>query len=438
MKESHGSRFETGSYAFTKAESLLEMIVNFDGFHPDPIQEKKVVPIPPVKQDHITPLPGTPSFLVLTSSFCGSVKRLPSCQEESAGFDLTTPLGRLRVEGNNEHENFFLRHYLVNGLGSEGLKDLVALIDVYRMLSFNHAQAQNIEISTKQLLQRLGKGQHAADRGEQLRLISTALYLSRATVTHISSQPVQIPPVLVLEGIQTDNRGNIWLSYHLSEEIFNAIYEHKSPLYVVPASRIVEYHSVRDYRVLLLTFFLGNRLVQGSCSCYFATLGIQSGLLSYGRIIPGEKNRLRDVQQIIFALLQLEAEEFIRLDSHPELDLVLAIIYLEEASERKEKLFSDLTLQRLEPQILALQGLSRFQLRTQRRKAIKHLLQVDPIYENREEEFPEWGSRITIHSGAQFEKNHRHFVEKLKNTSFSPAFAISTNSTSERIKGGPL
>lgn len=144
------------------------------------------------------------------------------------------------------------------------------------------------------------------------------------------------------------------------------------------------------------------------------------------------------MQQIIFALLQLEAEEFIRLDSHPELDLVLAIIYLEEASERKEKLFSDLTLQRLEPQILALQGLSRFQLRTQRRKAIQHLLHVDPIYENREEEFPEWGSRITIHSGAQFEKNHRHFVEKLKNTSFSPAFAISTNSTSERIKGGPL
>jgi hypothetical protein len=209
-------------------------------------------------------------------------------------------------------------------------------------------------------------------------------------------------------------------------------------LYIVPASRIVEYHSVRDYRILLLTFFLGNRLVHGSCSYYFTTLCIQCGLLSHGQILPGEKNRLRGIQQIIVALLQLEADEFIRLDSHPELDLVLAIIYLEEASERKEKLFSNLTLQRLEPQILTLQGLSRFHLRTQRRKAIQHLLHVDPSYENRAEEFPEWGSRITIHPGAQFEKSHRHFVEKLKNTNFPAASAIGTNLMSERSKGGLL
>jgi hypothetical protein len=202
--------------AFINADSLLEIVVNIDCFRRASIGVKRFVPLPSMKQDHTTPLPGTPSFLVLMSSFC-SVKGLSSCQKESTGFSLETPLGSLHVEGNNEHENILLQHYLLNGLGPEGLKDLVVLIDVYRMLSFEHVQAKNIEISAKQLLQRLGKGLHAADRDEQLRLISTTLYLSRASVTHISSQQVQIPPVLVLDSIQTDNRGNIWLSYHLVE-----------------------------------------------------------------------------------------------------------------------------------------------------------------------------------------------------------------------------
>jgi len=399
MEESLKSDLERGNSAYINAASLLETVVNTDCFRHAPIGVKRVVPLPSMKQGHTTPLPGTPSFLVLVSSFC-SVKGLSSHRKENTGFSVATALGRLHVEGNNEYENILLQHYLMNGLGPECLKDLVVLIDVHRMFSFDHVQTENIQITVKQLLQRLGKGQHAADRDEQLRLISTTLYLSRTSVTHISSQQVQIPPVLVLDSIQTDSRGNIWLSYHLNEDIYEAIYEHTSPLYIVPAARIVEYHSARDYRILLLTFFLGNRLAQGPCSYYFATLCIQSGLLSDGQLLPGEKNRLRDIQQIIVALLQLEADEFIRLDPHPELDLVLTTIYLEEASERKEKLFSKLTLQRLEPHILALQGLSRFQLRTQRRKAIQHLLHVDPNYENRAEEFPEWGSRITIHPGA--------------------------------------
>jgi hypothetical protein len=383
-------------------EKSSDILTYAKRLRPVSAQEKRVVPLPTVKLDHMTPLPGIPSFLVLTTSFCFFVKKQISHLGGSTGFDLATPVGRLHVEGNTEIENGFLQNYVMCELAPAGLKGLVVLIDVYRMLSLKRDQSQSIDVTVKQLLQRMGKGEHASDRHEQAYLLNTILYLSRTTVTSISSQQVHSAPLLVLENMQADKRGNIWLSYHLSVEFFNAIYGHESHMFLLPTSHVVKYHSSQDYHTLLLTFFLGNRLVQGACSLYFVTLCIESGLLSYEQILPGEKNRLRNVQSVIFALLELESDGFIYLESHPDLDLIYAVNYLEETSDRREKLYSHIILQRLEAHILALQGLSKSNLKAQRRKALQHLLIVDTTYEDRAEEFPEWGTRITIHPSTLF------------------------------------
>src|SRR5712692_6018902 len=128
---------------------------------------KRVTPFPEVTSQHTTPFPGTDSFLVLTGSFGPNVAKQPTLWSEGQGFDLTTPSGKLRVQGQTIGENTSLQHYVTSQIGPEGLKELAGLLDVYNLLTQGQDQMQNVEVTAKQVLQRIGKGDHADDDDEQ-------------------------------------------------------------------------------------------------------------------------------------------------------------------------------------------------------------------------------------------------------------------------------
>ena len=366
-----------------------------------PDRVRKPLPLPSVRKNHSTPLPSTPSFLVLSSSFGPTVAKQPSLWHQGAGFDLITSAGTIRVEGMTESENVSLQHYVIHELRTEGLKGLVAAIDAYRLLATGCDQLQNVEVTLKQLLQRIGSGAHAEDMDQQTQLLNTLLYLSRASVVDISSKQVA-SPLLVLENVTKDAKGKTWLSYRLGADTFDTIYSPQHLWFPLPTDRVIEYHSGKDYYVLLLTFFLGNRLAQGDYSCYFTALCMDGGLLSREQLLPTAKNRTRSALRIVPALLQLERDEFIRLDPHQDLDLIFAANYHEETSEHREVYYRGFTLQRLEQHILALRGKSRAELRTVRRQALQRLLNIEASREDWAEIFPEWGTKITFHPGKQY------------------------------------
>jgi len=369
---------------------------------------RKPLPLPQVKQNHATPLPSTLPFLTLSSSFGPSVLKQPSHMGE--GFNLVTSTGIIHVEGITESENVSLQHYVANELGIEGLKELVAIVDVYRLLTTGCDQSQNIEVTPKQLLQRMGKGAHSEDRDQQDHLLDTMLYLSRALVVDTSSN-ITISSVLILDNITNDN-GKTWISYHLGADTFYAVCGQHHLWFPLPTDRVLEYHGRKDYYILLLTFFLGNRLAQGTYACFFTALCMESGLLFYEQLLPTEANRTRLALRVISALLQLEQEEFLYLDNHLEIDTILAANYLEESSEKREEYYHRFTLHRLEPHLHVLREKSKAELRTVRRQALQKLLNVEASREDLVKILPEWDTTITFHPGPRYlERQHKLIKE---------------------------
>ena len=376
---------------------------------------RKPLSLPQVKQNHATPLPSTFPFLTLSSSFGPNVIKQPSHMR--ASFNLVTSTGMIHVEGNTESETVSLQHYVANELGVEGLKELVVIFDVYRLLTIGNNHLHTVEVTLKQLLQRMGRGTHADDRDPQNHLLNTILYLSRALVVETSSNSTT-SPILVLDNITQDN-GNTWISYHLGADIYEATYDLHHLWFPLPTDRVLEYHARHDYYIILLTFFLGNRLAQGTYSCFFTTLCMESGLLSYEQLLPTEDNRTRLALRVISALLQLERDEFLCIDKHLEIDAIFAANYLEESFERREVCYHPIRLQRLETHIPAILEKSKAELRTVRRQALQKLLNVEVSRADLVKIFPEWDTTITFHPGSRyFERRHKLIMEnELRNSS---------------------
>jgi len=396
-------------------EALSAVQETLRNLHAVPIPTKRssrAAPFPPVTSQHVTPLPGTESFLVLTGSFGPNVSTQPSLWTEGQGFDLTTPTGKLRIQGQSTRENTSLQHYVTRELGPEGLKELAGLLDVYHLLTNGRDQALNVEVTAKQVLQRLGKGEHANDRDEQAHLASTAIYLARSIVVSLSPKQTRITPLLVLEHISTDSDGtNPRLKYHLGEETFESIYGPKPLLYPLPTSRLIGYHGFRSHHEIMLTMYLGNRLAQGEgYSLYFVTLCTRSGLLSHERLLPAQKNRMRDAQQVISALVQLERDEFIRCHEHGDFDMVLAAnVCLDPAYK---DLLAAQTVERIQPQLRLLKGCKKPEVTGKRRAALQRLLDIEASREEQAWENPEFCARLTIYPGTQFLTKQKQLLEK--------------------------
>ncbi|HTI15990.1 MAG TPA: hypothetical protein VL461_15715 [Dictyobacter sp.] len=364
---------------------------------------RRRVSIPAITSGHKTPLPGTDSFLVLTESFGPQIAKQPSLWPEGEGFDLLTPTGSLRIEGQTLTENQLLQQYVARDLGPDGLKHLTGLVDVYLFITKGQDQKKDIEVTAKQVLQRIGREGHADDRDEQEKLLNTALYLASTYVTVYSSHQKRTSPLIIIESLIEDQDGTITLKYHLGEETFYSIFGNQPQKYTLPTPQIIGYHSGKSQHELLLTFYLGNRLAigKGKCSMYFTTLCVQSALYTSEQLAAGEKNRMRDAQQVIYALERMESDELIRREAHPDIDTVLAAnICLDNLDGKTAKrTIAPTTYQRIKPLLRALKGSDKKNLNAKRRISLQRLLDFDSSREQIPEETPEYCTRISFQMG---------------------------------------
>lgn len=356
---------------------------------------------PAITSQHSTPAPATHSFLVLTGSFGPGVAKQPTLWTEGQGFDLATPSGTLRVEGLTIGENTSLQHYVASELGPEGIKELAGLLDIYYLLAQGLDQGENVEVTVKQVLQRIGKGDHADDDDEQAHLLNTALYLARTYVVSISSKQTRITPLIVLESVTTDQYNTIRLKYHLGEETFTSIYGPSPALFPLPTPRLLGYHGAKSPHEIMLYTYLGNSLaIREAFSVYFVTLCVHSGLIRREKLLPGQKNRMRDAQQVIDALVQLERDDYIRCEGHPDLDMVLAVNVL--LNDGYKETLGTYTLARLQETLDSLRGCGREELTLKRRTALQRLLDVENSREDKPRENKLFCTRITFSPGEQF------------------------------------
>src|SRR5258708_5172943 len=131
------------------------------------IERKQRIPsLAAITSAHKTHLPGIDPFLTLTGSFGRGIIKQPELWPEGEGFYLTTPGGQVWVEGQSGPENILLQQYVASELGPEGLKHLTALIEVYDHLTQGVDQNLNVVVTAKQILQRIGRGEHADDSDE--------------------------------------------------------------------------------------------------------------------------------------------------------------------------------------------------------------------------------------------------------------------------------
>jgi len=365
----------------------------------------RVPPLPAITSGHQTRLPGTESFQVITQSFGTGIEKQPSLWPEGGGIELITPTGVLHIEGNTLTENNALQQYVARELGPEGLKHLAGLLDVYLLLTQGRSQKQDIQVTAKQVLQRIGREGHADDRDEQIRLLNTALYLARTFVSSLSSSrstQKRYSPLLVLESVTTGADESISFEYHLGQEFFEAISGSKLQHYTIPTARVVGYHSVKSQHELLLTFYLGNRLAlgAGTCSMYFVTLCTQSAIYALAELQRGErgKNRTRNAQQVIYALERMEQDGLIRREPHPDIDTVVAVNAC--LDPRTEEQLAPATLARLKGMIRSLRGFQTKDLNTKRRIVLQRLLNVEASREEVPYEAPEFCTRLTFSAGS--------------------------------------
>ncbi|GAC1360049.1 MAG: hypothetical protein NVSMB38_43930 [Ktedonobacteraceae bacterium] len=405
------------------AEALSAVQETLKSFKAVPVKTKRSTrtpAFPAVTSNHTTPLPATDSFLVLSGGFGANVAMQASLLDGEA-FDLTTPVGKLRVQGQTSGENTSLQNYVTSELGPEGFKETAALLDIYDLIAGGQDQAQNVEITAKQVLQRMGKGDHADDNDLQAHLVGTLLYLARTLVLSISvsgasTKQARISPLLVLESVTTDDFGNVHLKYHLGEETFESIYGRKPQLYPLPTTRLVGYHGTRSRYEILLTQYLGNRLGSGEgISLYFVTLCTHSGLLTLERLLPSQTNRMRDAQQVISALVQLEQDGYIRCNPHPDLDKVIMMNHL--LGIIKAEQIAPSMMERFTTSLPHFKRYSKEVLTRERKTALQRLLNIDASREDRSKENPEFCTRLNIVPGEQFLSHQRLLLTRPKEQS---------------------
>lgn len=405
---------ETREESLASSDSLAAVQKTLENIQAVSIKKQRATRIPAfpaVTSSHATPLPATETFLVLSGSFGANVAIQQSLLDGS--FDVTIPVGKIRVEGQTRGENTSLLNYVTSELGPEGFKETVGLLDIYNTLTGGQNQTQNVEVTAKQILQRMGKGNHADDNDLQTHLVNTLLYLARTLVINISPKRARVSPLLVLESVVTDEFENVHLKYHLGEETFDSLYGSRPQLYPLSTTRLVGLHGEHSRYEILLTQYLGNRLAsQDTLSLYFTTLCLYSGVLTLERLLPAQKNRMRDAQQVISALVQLEQNGYIRCSSHADLDtVVIANVLL--GNTKREQLATTM-MERLEEGFRVNQLHKKDELRRKRTRALQRLLNLDASQEDRAKENPEFITRLTILPGEQFLSNRQTLLDKQK------------------------
>ena len=347
--------------------------------------------LPPITSSQLTRFPSANHFRALTQSFGPGMQSELWNEETSTDWRLLTPNGSLlRVVGESDHENRALHHYLTSMIGPEGLKHLIILLDTYYAQTDGKDRKADATVSLRQLLVRMDRGDHADDIDEQRKLMHTILYLARTWVT--STAPVQnqpstggrrrlqgrdYSPLLVLEGLKSDERGGISIpsqvEFHLGKDFYEHLFGEHQHFFILPTAKLLGYHSKNEQQELCLAFYLSDliNLSGGHKDFHFTTLLIQSGLQTENGT-QQQDHRLRAAMRVIEAIEHLEKDGLIVRSSHYDIDLTLAI----ELAQKRQKLdnLAKATNERIQDRYLFVQALSLAELRKRRRIALQRLL----------------------------------------------------------------
>lgn len=376
-------------------------------------QYENVTSLPQLHPTHGTELPSCNMFRGLVQSISPAIRQemwhFP--EEGTIGpVELTTANGSsIAVKGEDKEEYEALHSFITRGTPPETLKHLINVIDVYHTQTGLRDQKEDIRVSLRQLLLRLGTSDsHADEPEEQKKLLYALLYFARTWVT--APEPVPSPergrrggrrnetkmieysPILVIERL-TGKKGEplrvpTHVSFHLGIDTFNMLKGLSGHFFPIPTVDVFRYHAKNEQAELYLAFYLADLLSMNARQARqaaeegqdplilkpvpiaFYTLLLQAGIQTNEDLKHGH-DRTRDAVTSIYALEHLEMNDLIIRNPHQQMDTILAIDLIENPKEITKRL-AERTLERL--RLSTLKALSNEQRRTLRRQAIQGLL----------------------------------------------------------------
>lgn len=367
--------------------------------------------LPILTSNERTRLPSVESFRALTQSFGPGVQ--PSLWQDgttpTGAILLHTPNGAyLRVQGANAWETTALHRYVADMLGPEGVKHMIGMLDAYHVQTGGGDRKADARVSLRQVLLRMGKGDHADDRDEQQKLMHHILYLAstyitvgerRDTAEHNARQkPLPLArqrrrpgkhkqndysPLLVIERLQPGPDGSIQIpsevEFHLGAEFFETLFGEAQQFFTIPTGQLLSYHPTREQQELMLGIFLCGMIDthNGTFSVGFSELLVQSALLSEAVVERGI-NRTRSATRVLYALERLEFDGLIVREPHMDVDVALAADLILDAATVQA--LAPATRERMsaEPFLVSMRRLPPEDIRTRRRQALQRLLRNTP------------------------------------------------------------
>lgn len=355
--------------------------------------------LPPLTSDHRSILPSIDHFRGLAQSFGPRVAQSLWNTEESAEQVLEAPNGaRLTVRGENKPEKTALYELIQGGMGVEGIKYMLAAMAIYYERTNAVDCKLDARVTLRQILQYMGRGDHADDLDEQRKVLHYLLYLARTWVTaRDTPQPgrqkrgrpsriaVEYMPLIVLKALGSDGRGGLKIpeavEFHLGQEFWEQMFATHKRFFTLPTALILGYHSKDQPQEICLSVYLANmlNLNAGTFAIHFPILLIQTGLQGRQDIAKGE-HRTRAALRVLYALEQLEKDSLILREPHQDIDTALAIAYYTGKTTytingREMDRLSERTIQRIEQSSHHLSTLVPAAQRTHKRLALQNVLE---------------------------------------------------------------
>lgn len=306
---------------------------------------------------HITKSPSDHHVEGLTQSFHTQLQASLLAQEESVVFR-TPNTSDVEVSMSDQNEQIALTEYIMTRRGPDGLKHMLALTAIYDDQTHGKGQREDAHISPRQLVTWLYGEDAAGDPEKQQHAMEIILYLARATITsqekrynrktkQYDKEVTVATPMIVQEKWEWDQPGKLRIpsdiSFHLGEHYYNLLYGPHPQYFALPTQAVLQYHSQRQEDELLLVFYLSNHISMTGkkpFKVHLSTLMHQSTVMSEDNIQHGD-HRTRDALAVIYALEQIERDQWIIRSPDEIIDEILLCDILLAKTPQEEKRIKD-------------------------------------------------------------------------------------------------
>jgi hypothetical protein len=365
---------------------------------PDQPPKPPLTPLPALTTRHQTLIPSVEHLRGLVQSFGLRTQGLWNSENSIEQLMMTPNGAHLAVRGENSDEQRALHQFITGGMGAEGIKYMAALLAIYYELTGAPDRKTDARIKLRQILQYMGRGDHADDPDEQRKLLHYILYMARTWITaldkiydqsHRRGRPRkgyrEYSPLIVLEALGGDARGGLLIpdvvEFHLGKEYWDQMFGQYQHFFTMPTRLILNYHSKDQAHEIYLAFYLANmiNLSFGTFEVHFPILLIQTAMQDQQGIERGT-HRTRDALRVLYALERLEIDLLITRAPHPDIDQALAVEYyngkaVKIVNGKPVSLLSEATCARIENAYRHFQALTPAERQTKQRKALQDLLE---------------------------------------------------------------